>query len=76
MFITPGQGLRVAADDRSTLRPRHDDAYSAFIPFSHHSRAESRQLSVGSGASGSVPKGNRTVVQPARLPAIPLVLVA
>jgi hypothetical protein len=43
---------------------------------SHHPRAESRQLSVGSGASGSVPKGIRTVVQLAEMPTIPLRIVA
>ncbi len=43
---------------------------------SHHSRAESRQLSVGSGAIPSVPKGNRKLVQLAEWPIIPLVLVA
>ena len=48
------------------LRPTNEPsghgtkASSAFTPASHHSRAESRQLSVGSGASGSVPKGIRT----------------
>ena len=52
------------------------DASSAFTLSSHHPRAESRQLSVGSGASGSVPKGIRTVMQVAELPAIQLVLVA
>jgi len=71
MFITPGQGLRVAADDRSNLR-----ASSAFVPLSHHPRAESRQLSVGSGASGSVPKGNRTVVNLEEFPTISLAVVA
>ena len=43
---------------------------------SHHPRAESRQLSVGSGASGSVPKGNHTVVNLEEFPAIPLAVVA
>jgi len=43
------------------FRPRH----------SHHPRAESRQLSVGSGASGSVPKGTLTVVNLEPLHEIP-----
>ena len=43
---------------------------------SHHPRAESRQLSVGSGVVPSIPKGNRTVVNLTDLPAIQLILVA
>jgi hypothetical protein len=46
------------------------------VPGSHHPRAESRQLSDGSGAASSVPKGNRTVVSLQEFPALPLTVVA
>ena len=43
---------------------------------SDHSPPKCRQFSGERGASGSVPKGIRTVVQLAEWPAIPLILVA
>ena len=52
----------------------HLGARTTNPPSSHHPRAESRQLSVGSGVVPCVPKGNRTVVNFKDFPAIPELL--